>query len=39
VLLATSPVDFRWNVAAIVALLVVCAAAIADFQVGRLRRG
>jgi hypothetical protein len=39
VLLATSPAGFRWNVAAIVALLVVCAAAIADFQVGRLRRG
>ncbi len=39
ILLATSPAGFRWNVAAIVALLVVCAAAIADFQVGRLRRG
>jgi serine/threonine-protein kinase len=39
ILLATSPAGFRWNVAAIVTLLVVCAAAIADFQVGRLRRG
>jgi hypothetical protein len=39
ILLATSPAGIRWNVAAIVTLLVVCAAAIADFQVGRLRRG
>jgi hypothetical protein len=39
ILLATDPAAFRWNVAAIVAVLVVSAAAIADFQVGRLRRG
>jgi hypothetical protein len=39
ILLATDPAAFRWNVAAIVTVLVVSAAAIADFQVGRLRRG
>ena len=39
ILLASDPAAFRWNVAAIVTVLVVSAAAIADFQVGRLRRG
>ena len=38
-LLATAGSEVRWNVATIVALLVVCAAAVTDFQVGRLRRG
>lgn len=38
-LLASSRYGFQWNVAAIVTILILCAAAIAEFQVGRLRRG
>ncbi len=38
-LLASSPDGFRWNVAAIIAVLILCAGAITDFQAGRLRRG
>ena len=38
-LLATAGPGIRWHIAAIVALLVACAAAISGFQAGRLRRG
>lgn len=38
ILLAAAGADTRWNVAAIVAILIVCTAAITDLQVGRLRR-
>jgi eukaryotic-like serine/threonine-protein kinase len=38
-LLGVAGAGVRWHIATIVALLVVCTAAITDFQVGRLRRG
>ncbi len=38
-LLASNTEGVRWNLAAVVAVLILCSAAIADFQVGRLRRG
>ena len=36
-LLAADPAGMQWHVAVIVALLTLCVAAIAEFQIGRLR--